>query len=459
MRENFTAMLIRVVIDNVLSFGQQKEFHLLPSPRLRTLSSHIYTIGGIELLKLSAIYGANGAGKSNLVRAIAFLKELVLTERIPLAFKKTPFKFQEQPQNSLQTLAIEFVQEDVAFYYGIGIRNQIIVTEELYVSGLGKREDELIFERNTDADGRCSLQFSAAFERIPKNQTLKELLLEEFIKNDKPILQLIANRENEALQLAKKAFRWFKDSLVLIDPDVHASALPHQIDVDGQLAKFANQFIQGMSLGIQKIETLKIDAAQMIHNTGLPEKLVNALSEADNKMLGLRSGNKETVLVEENGTIWAKELQLQHLGGQAMLVDFDADEESDGTMRLLDFIPAFKGLTEMPKVYIIDEMERSLHPLLVKELVKKFSLDEQTKGQLIFTTHESNLLDQSLLRQDEIWFAEKDAQGCTDLYALSAFKEHKSIDIQKGYLSGRYGSIPFLGNLHDLNWHDYAHQK
>ena len=285
------------------------------------------------------------------------------------------------------------------------------------------------------------------------------MLLEEFIKNDKPILQLIANRENEALQLAKKAFRWFKDSLVLIDPDVHASALPHQIDVDGQLAKFANQFIQGMSLGIQKIETLKIDAAQMIHNTGLPEKLVNALSEADNKMLGLWSGNKETVLVEENGTIWAKELQLQHLGGQAMLVDFDADEESDGTMRLLDFIPAFKGLTEMPKVYIIDEMERSLHPLLVKELVKKFSLDEQTKGQLIFTTHESNLLDQSLLRQDEIWFAEKDAQGCTDLYALSAFKEHKSIDIQKGYLSGRYGSIPFLGNLHDLNWHDYAHQK
>lgn len=77
-------------------------------------------------------------------------------------------------------------------------------------------------------------------------------------------------------------------------------------------------------------------------------------------------------------------------------------------------------------------------------------------GQLIFTTHESNLLDQELFRQDEIWFAEKNQDGATDLYSLSDFKEHKTIDIRKGYLTGRYGSIPFLGNLKDLNWHEYV---
>ncbi|MDC9725519.1 MAG: AAA family ATPase, partial [Gammaproteobacteria bacterium] len=105
------------------------------------------------------------------------------------------------------------------------------------------------------------------------------------------------------------------------------------------------------------------------------------------------------------------------------------------------------------------EIERSIHPLLIKELVKKFSEDTQTQGQLIFTTHESNLLDQKTFRKDEIWFAEKDNEGCTDLYSLSDFKEHNTTDIRKGYLSGRYGSIPFLANLKDLNWHEYDTKK
>jgi AAA15 family ATPase/GTPase len=135
------------------------------------------------------------------------------------------------------------------------------------------------------------------------------------------------------------------------------------------------------------------------------------------------------------------------------------EEESDGTVRLLDFVPAFKNLISSEKVYIVDEIERSIHPLLIKELVKKFSLDNKTRGQLIFTTHESNLLDQEIFRQYEIWFVEKDLNGSTDLYSLSDFKEHKTIDIRKGYLNGRYGSIPFLGNLEDLKWHKYDFNK
>ena len=90
----------------------------------------------------------------------------------------------------------------------------------------------------------------------------------------------------------------------------------------------------------------------------------------------------------------------------------------------------------------------------MKEYLPKIDVDK-SKGQLIFTTHESNLLDQEIFRQDEIWFTEKDSNGATDLYSLSDFKEHKTIDIRKGYLNGRYGSIPFLANLTDLNWHDY----
>jgi AAA15 family ATPase/GTPase len=122
----------------------------------------------------------------------------------------------------------------------------------------------------------------------------------------------------------------------------------------------------------------------------------------------------------------------------------------------MEYLPALFYAVSRRKTYFIDEIERSIHPLLIKELIKKFSLDKDTMGQLIFSTHESNLLDQDIFRPDEIWFAEKNKEGATELYALSEFKEHHTIDIRKGYLNGRYGGIPFLGNLKDLNWEKYA---
>jgi AAA15 family ATPase/GTPase len=177
-------------------------------------------------------------------------------------------------------------------------------------------------------------------------------------------------------------------------------------------------------------------------------------------MIGLRSHNgDEIIIVKENNKIWVKTLKVGHIGKRNKSVFFNLDEESDGTVRLLDFVPAFKNVISDQKVYIIDEIERSIHPLLIKELVQKFSADSMTKGQLIFSTHESQLLNQEIFRQDEIWFAEKNNDGSTDLYSLNDFKEHKTIDIQKGYLNGRYGSIPFLGNLKDLKWHSYDTNK
>jgi hypothetical protein len=108
-------------------------------------------------------------------------------------------------------------------------------------------------------------------------------------------------------------------------------------------------------------------------------------------------------------------------------------------------------LGNKPAVFFIDEMDRSLHPSMTKELIRYF-LSQATKGQLIFTTHESNLLDLEIFRQDEIWLTEKDASGATKIYPLSDFKPRYDLDIRKGYLAGRFGAIPFLGNLKDLNW-------
>jgi AAA15 family ATPase/GTPase len=115
-------------------------------------------------------------------------------------------------------------------------------------------------------------------------------------------------------------------------------------------------------------------------------------------------------------------------------------------------MPLLYAVTRHDAVYIVDEVERSIHPILIKDIINKLSKSTDTKGQLIFTTHESALLDQDIFRPDEIWFAQKDTDQATQLYPLSDFNIHKTANIENGYLNGRYGGIPFLSNLKDLHW-------
>jgi len=458
LRENITIMIIRFVVNNILSFGEQKEFNLFPNKRLKTLQDHIYASNNVEMLKLAAIYGANGAGKSNLIHCLAMLRHLIINEHIPIKLKTGQFKFQEEKENTPQLLAIEFIQDDTVLYYGIEICNGIILTEELYESGLGIKEDFLVFERKTDEKENTLLRFSDEFERDEKNRLLKEILLEEFIHPNKPILKMVSNKKNGYLNSAKKAYTWFSEILTIVTPESKATALSHRIDVDNDFKRYANDIMCSFHVGITdlSIQKEKIEDIFGQDEGESLEKLIERIEESPKKMIGLRKNGAEVILVKEGNQIFAKTLQITHEGARGIAAIFDMEEESDGTVRLLDLVPAFRDLVQKKKVYFIDEIERSLHPLLIKNLIKKFSEDKDTKGQLIFTTHESNLLDQDIFRQDEIWFAEKDNTGSTDLYSLSSFKEHKTIDIQKGYLSGRYGSIPFLGNLQDLSWHNYV---
>ena len=182
--------------------------------------------------------------------------------------------------------------------------------------------------------------------------------------------------------------------------------------------------------------------------------MIDAIKTEPNKLSILTHSDtgEEVAIVYENDEIIAKRIITQHTNSEGKNIEFNIGQESDGTKRLIDYIPAFQEIINNDKVYVIDEIERSIHPITIKEIVTKLALDEQVKGQLIFSTHESNLLDQNILRPDEIWFAQKDLDGSSKIYSLSDFKIHNTIDIENGYLKGRFGGIPFLGNLKDLNW-------
>ncbi|MDM8529169.1 AAA family ATPase [Anaerolineales bacterium HSG24] len=449
-------MLVRFVVENLFSFGERKEFNTLPNQRLKTLNHHKYSIEGFDILKITSIYGANGAGKSNLIKALQLFQKLIVEAEIPFRLTDSQFKFNSD--NKKQVFAIEFIQEDTAFYYGIELLDTLILTEELYLSGLGQEEDRLIFERKTDEDETTTITFLEDFEKDERSQLLKSILLEEFVKPNEPILKLISNRDNKFLQEVKKAFSWFAETLQIITPESKPRDLAHKIEINKEFKRYAEDTMCSLHVGITSLASEKKELKDFFgeDNENSLDKLIKEVEKSPKKMIGIRSRRgDEIILVKEDDQIWAKRLQIGHTGRNDKSALFDLEDESDGTIRLLDFMPVFQNITTKNKLFIIDEIERSIHPLLIKELVKKFSLDDKTHGQLIFTTHESNLLDQEIFRQDEIWFAEKNEHGSTDLYSLSDFKEHKTIDIRKGYLNGRYGSIPFLANLQDLNWHEY----
>lgn len=449
-------MIVRIEIDNVFSFGRKVEFNTFPNKRLQTLNHHKYALNGIELLKMTSIYGANGAGKSNLIKAVKILRDVVLEEEGLSLFRKNAFRFDKIQRP--QSLAIEFIHEGQGFYYGLEVFKGGVKREELYLSGLGVSDDKLVYVRTTDNAGETSLTFSDEYEADEKSQLLKSILLEDFVKPNEPILKLLSNRSNPFLQAAKVAFSWFKNNLVILSPHSSPEIMAHFLDVNSGFQKYATDFMRSLNIGISDVKCEKINLRELPLGDQYDD-LIEDFINSNKEVLQLTLSNgQELLLAKEGDEIWVKEIQVEHTGGNTT-ANFDLEEESDGTVRLLHFLPAFKDLISNSNVYLIDELERSIHPLLMKELVKKFSEDTETKGQLIFTTHESHLLDQKIFRTDEIWFAEKDPSGATEFYSLDSFKQHKTIDVRKGYFNGRFGAIPFLGNLEDLNWHEYDFEE
>ena len=449
-------MIIRVIVKNLFSFNNEIEFNTLPW-RISRLGHHKYSRQNIDILKLSAIYGANGAGKSNLIKAISLLKNFVSTGVIPNELKTEKFKLNSENKSLTTEIGIEFLSNDIAYFYVVEIDNIKILSESLFKSGLGKKDDEVIFQRETDINGKVLIKFNAEFEKTTENKTLIAVIQKDLAKPEKPVLKLLSGITNEGFNDCRSVTNWFNKKLRVILPDSFPIALANRIDKEVKFKDFANDLLASFNTGISIIgaEVIPLDELLEDQKNLKIEGIKNDLLANPKKLITINLQGVETVLVNENGTINAKKLYLEHLNDKKEPIKFRINEESNGTARLIEYIPAIQDIIKTDAVYVIDEIERSIHPLAIKELISKFSIDEMTKGQLIFSTHECNLLDQDLLRQDEIWFAEKNATGATELYPLSEFKEHHTIDIRKGYLNGRYGAIPFLGNLKDLNWHKY----
>jgi AAA15 family ATPase/GTPase len=450
-------MLIRFAVKNLFSFKEETEFNLLPG-KVKRLSHHKYERNGIDILKLTALYGANGSGKSNLIRSISLLKMMILNGAIPTSLITQKFKLSKSALTEPTELAIEFFANNSIYYYSISINDGLIL-DEYFSSNDSNQKDQIIFYR-VFKEGKASIRFFPEFEEKTENRVLKSIIENDLLKNYQPLFSLLNSITNNAFIDIKVAFDWFDKSLTIIYPETKAAGLAEAIDAEPRFQGFANELMSSFNTGITrlKVEVKTIEEFFGKDNQDQIDEIKTKLKNNPGKSVAFMTSKpteEEVVIVDEGGEILAKRLLFEHKGEKNENIELKLAEESDGTRRLLEYLPALNSLINNSNTFIIDEIERSIHPLIVKELIEKFSKDENTKGQMIFSTHESNLLDQEIFRTDEIWFTEKNVLGSSKLYSLSDFKEHNTIDIRKGYLNGRYGAIPFLGNLKDLNWNKF----
>lgn len=453
-------MLIRFIVNNLYSFGQEKEFNMLAAPKYSKLKHHKYELSkGGRLLKLAAIYGANGAGKSNLVKALHILERIIKQRKIGVDMQWERYKYSEA--DAPIYLGIELHRKGKNYLYYIEFLGQEIIHEELYQTFFDKQEPKCIFERKKEESGQTVISLPAFFQSSKEGQILQTIIVNNLLKKSVPLLTTLSDLRHEALEQVREVVDWFEEQLVIIYPNSKPVSFIHRIDSDPNFLKFANEMVKSFHTGIKQLYVRKSLLHDFFGEDNLRFVYENHLSKLEaGQIVVLEINEKEQVeIVMEEGKAIVKQLLFQHYGPAGKEATFSMGEESDGTIRLIDYISAFSGMVNEAQVYIIDELERSIHPVIMKALIRKFAEDSSTKGQLVFTTHESNLLDHTIFRRDEIWFAEKDKKACTDLYPLSEYKEHHSKDIQKGYLHGRYSAIPFLTNLKDLNWQAYEAEK
>ncbi len=284
----------------------------------------------------------------------------------------------------------------------------------------------------------------------------------ELLRPTELLLRLIGESKAD-FGPVQAVFQWIVHAWVILFPQSKAKGIIRDLVALPGFFDFAKDLMCTFHTGIHslEIETHDLEIYFGVEDPELISHIKTQLAEADAKGEHLlvehqRPGN-ELLVMYEAGQAVVKRLVARHSGAGPGTAPFLLWQESDGTRRLLDLVPAFYRAIHEPTVVVIDEIEQAIHPALLKSLVTKFAQDTKTKGQLIFTTHEAHLFDQEVMRQDEFWFAEKNEQGATALIPLSDFKDVRyDLDLRKGYLAGRFGAVPFTGDLRHLNWDAYA---
>jgi len=431
---------------------------MLPGKGTLKVEHKTSKVKGVSVLKTAVLFGANASGKSNLIKAIDFGKRLVLKGTRPE--KSINYqKFRLNSKSNIRDSRIEYeIQHKGKNYaYGFSFNNEVIKEEWLYE--IGPKKEVKIFERNILRKEIFDLDY--ILRKLKRNEEKQFLIFTaKGTPNNQLFLTEIRTRKVKEnvpnIENLLNVIDWFQNSLKVIFPDdKYNEGLKFELKQDEELHTAFEEFLSYFDTGIDGVCLEKVDS----ENIDIPKSILDQIKDdllngkSDNVRASILSNRNTTyfISVKENNLVIEKFMTKHKIKNKNDFEKFDTSDESDGTNRIMDFIPLLMDLLKGDNVFVIDEMERSLHPNLIYDLIDLFlSKSKNINSQLILASHESSLLTQKLLRKDEIWFVVKDNYGASQLHSLEEYNIRFDKEIRKDYLLGRFKAIPRIGSRNKL---------
>lgn len=380
--------------------------------------------GNGRLLRVASIYGANASGKSNIFHSLNALISMVRTshENQPGAEIKTePYAFDKASLSQPTEFEIIFIAGGIRYVYGLALNRKEVVREHLYQYPKGKRA--VLFARDSEAVKEYTFTQDRARQTQLASMTPRNVLY-------------LSRSANLNYERTRAAYEWFRNGLRQIDPSVSTLGYTcdRAMDDPGMKEKLLRA-LRSADLGINDLKIERREFSMDDLPADMPEELKN----------GLRA-----MVNDPKGPLLSLKITSFHPSRSDPSFDMplDFDRESDGTKRYLALLGPWLDTLENGRALFVDELDVKLHPFLVRLLIKAFSDAEMNRhgAQLIFTTHNTSLLDmEELFRRDQIWVVARDGEENTSLLSLSEYQVRKNSDIEKAYVLGRFGGVPFVG--------------
>lgn len=445
-------MLINFRFENFLSYNDVTTFSMT-AENIENHRKNILKDPTIDLLKFAAVYGANASGKSNLIKALSFAQRVIVKG----LEDKRIYRLYNLNHNENKTrdskFEFEILMGGKMYSYGFSLLMLESRVKQEWLYDITNDEIE-IFTR----DKEVNINFD--YLNVDEKSKNRLLIYSEDSENNSTdlFLTLLNNSEKKKIvtedgqTIFNDIYGWFRNVLEVLSPNEATSEFGMTYHNKDFLEKLG-LYLESNDTGVKRVELKKTNETMK----GLPiviEKKLRDKISTDLYRENKNSFRQASALVRtsrgiyvfkiEDGTVNTYELRFIH-SVNTTEISYSLSEESDGTIRLVELFSVLYN-TEKDKVFVIDELDRSLHPILTYTFVKKF-LEKNNVSQLIISTHEDRLMDLSMLRRDEIWFTKKNLLGDSDIYSLNDYEEHFDKKIMDAYLEGRYGGIPQIAQV------------
>lgn len=435
-------MLISFAVENWMSFKERTEFSMVAS-REKQHSEHVFSAKfAPKLLPISAIYGGNASGKSNFCRALGFVQNFVLTGSIiGRQISTIPFKLSKDTISKPSKFEITILIDKHIYRYSFALTNRKIFEEKLVrITKKSRSFDEIVLFERTSGDLDPHL-----WPGLPDTDKAKLQVIYEGTRDN---VLFLTNTISLQINAFQPVYDWFLHNLEVIEPESRYLPFDQFLNEDSPLYDAMNELLPQFDTSINSLrgEEIQFDSVQF-PDSRIKQLVVEALKE--DTPMKIRVPDGYVVFEREGDRIKTRKLISMHRSQDGEDVRFEIKEESDGSQRMIDLLPAFLKLASIDskKIFVIDEIDRSLHTLLTRSLVEMFmsECNHSTQKQLIFTTHDILLMDQQLLRRDEMWITERLENAESQLVSLCEYKGLRDdTDIQRRYLDGKLGGIPVI---------------